>query len=124
MRNLFKIGVTLVLTALAYAQGGNFQGQIRYDNNTAAMDVRVELWTDGGTYRTTTSTDRMGKFQVQAPCGVIQYKIEHPGYRPVYGRVDISTMCRALEDVTLRPLPGTTPPTAKAEAPIDARIAA
>src|SRR6266568_1684181 len=104
MRKLSIAGFILAFAALAQAQsGGNFQGRVLYANNTAAMDVRVELWSDGGTFRTTTTTDRMGKFAVQAPCGIIQYKVEQAGYRPVQGRVDISTMCRALEDVTLKP---------------------
>src|SRR5438309_2789016 len=72
------------------SQGGNFKGQVRYENNTPASYIRVEIWSDGGPFRTTVTTDDQGRFEVQAPFGVIQYKIEIPGYRPVQGRDDIS----------------------------------
>ena len=77
---------------------------MRYENNAPAQFVQVELWTDGeASWRTITTTDRMGKFHAGAPCMVIQYRINAPNYRPVYGRVDMSVKpCRALEWVTLR----------------------
>ena len=80
--------------------GTNFQGAVRYESNSPAQFVQVELWTDGeSSWRTITTTDRMGKFHAGAPCMVIQYKIEQPGYIPVYGRVDMSIKpCRVLED--------------------------
>jgi len=108
-----------VAVVLAQAQddtvgggGVNFQGQVRYENNTPAAFVQVELWTDGETtWRTFAMTDRMGKFHVGAPCMVIQYRINTPGYHPVQGRVDISIPpCHALESMTLRPLPGSAGP--------------
>lgn len=135
MRNI--IGVALVIlaaTVLAQGQndsgtaGVNFQGRVRYQNNTPAQFVQVELWADGETtWRTFVTTDRMGKFQTGAPCMVIQYTIQVPGFRPVWGKVDMSTNpCRVLEDITLRAMPGTI--IAGSEAPpsktIDARIAA
>lgn len=84
--------------------GSNFTGVVRYENNAPAQFVQVELWTDGeASWRTLTSTDRMGKFQAGAPCMVIQYKINAAGYRPIYGRVDMSVKpCRVLEWVTLK----------------------
>jgi tetratricopeptide (TPR) repeat protein len=118
---------------LAQSEGGpdagtNFQGAVRYENNTAAQFVQVELWTDGeSSWRTITTTDRMGKFHVGAPCMVIQYRVEHPGYLPVWGRVDMSVKpCRVLEWITLRPRPkdvasGDNSP---ASGVIDGRIAA
>ena len=110
-------------------QGGvNFQGQVRYENNTPAAFIRVELWTDGETtWRVYATTDRMGKFRVGAPCMVIQYKVNTLGYHPVQGRVDISIPpCHALELITLRPLPEDTG--SGREVPgkgtLDARVAA
>jgi Flp pilus assembly protein TadD len=111
MRNLVGLAL-LLLTARILAQGQsaadtegvNFQGQVRYGNNLPAQFVRVELWTDGETsWRAIISTDRLGKFHTGAPCMVIQYKVEAPGFVPVRGRTDISTRpCRALEAITLR----------------------
>jgi len=63
-----------------------------------------------GHFRTNVITDDMGKFAVQAPFGVIQFKVDIPGYRPVQGRDDLSMSGRAEEMLTLRALPGTTPP--------------
>jgi tetratricopeptide (TPR) repeat protein len=88
--------------------GTNFQGAIRYQNDTPAQFVQVELWTDGeSSWRSITTTDRMGKFHVGAPCMVIQYKVEKPGYVPIWGRVDMSMKpCRVLEWITLKPAAG------------------
>jgi tetratricopeptide (TPR) repeat protein len=100
-----------VLTAFGFSQsesgvqaGTNFSGVVRYENNVPAQFVEVELWTDGeSSWRTITTTDRMGKFYAGAPCMVIQYRINAAGYKPVYGRVDMSIKpCRVLEWVTLR----------------------
>jgi len=99
------------LTLIGFAQsesgadaGVNFSGVVRYENNAPAQFVEVELWTDGeASWRTITTTDRMGKFHAGAPCMVIQYRINAAGYRPVYGRVDMSIKpCRVLEWVTLK----------------------
>src|SRR5438270_6283930 len=127
MKKLLQLAmISAALSATAQmnsnSQGGNFKGQVRYDNNTAAAYVKVEIWSDGGTFRTTVNTDDMGRFAVQAPFGVIQYKVEIPGYRPIQGRDDISTSGRAEEMLTLRALPGTVPP-GGAPAPFDERIA-
>jgi len=123
-----------VIAVLAQAQddtgqgGVNFQGQVRYENNTPAAFVQLELWTDGETtWRSFVTTDRMGKFHIGAPCMVVQYRINTLGYHPVQGRVDISIPpCHALELITLRPLPGG--PGSSREEPsngtIDARVAA
>ncbi len=106
--------------------GNNFQGRVRFENNAPAQFVQVELWTDGeASWRTITQTDRTGKFQVGTPCMVIQYKIETPGYSPVYGRVDMSVKpCRVSEWVTLKQIrkegAGGTP----ASGVMDSRIAA
>src|SRR5215475_1834860 len=71
--------------------GNNFSGVVRYENNAPAQFVEVELWTDGeSSWRAITTTDRMGKFHAGAPCMVIQYRINTPGYHPVYGRIDMS----------------------------------
>jgi Flp pilus assembly protein TadD len=106
-------------------QGGNFKGQVRYENNAPASYIKVDIWSDAGTYRTTVTTDDQGRFSVQAPFGVIQYKVEIPGYRPAQGREDLSMAHLANEMITLKALPGTTPPGATAAAaPVDARIAA
>jgi len=115
----------LAATTLAQSQGANFQGRVQYDNNEPAQFIKVELWSDGGTYRTIVTTDRLGKFEAQAPCGIIQYRAEQEGFRPAQGRVDISTMCRALEYLTLKALPGTKPPGPESSAavPPDPRIA-
>jgi|ERR1051326_6811147 TolA-binding protein len=139
MRNL--VGCTLLLfvaAVLSYGQsdsgaedGVNFRGVVRYQNNTPAAFVQVELWTDGETtWRTFAMTDRQGKFHTGAPCMVVKYRVRTPGYRQVEGQVDISIQpCRALESITLRALPGTTvpgsgpPPTVTAPGNIDARIA-
>src|SRR3954468_20652770 len=129
MRILTFLTLTLAAFASALAQtnmnsqGGNFKGQVRYENNAPASYVKIEIWSDGGPFRTTVSTDDQGRFSVQAPFAVIQYRIEMPGYRVVQGREDISMSGRATEDLTLKAMPGTTPPTAAA-GPIDARIAA
>jgi Flp pilus assembly protein TadD len=106
--------------------GANFQGVVRYDNNVPAPFVQVELWTDGeSSWRTITTTDRMGKFRAGVPCMVIQYKIETPGYRPVWGRVDVSVNpCRALEWITLKKAKSNSPPEGPATGVVDARIAA
>jgi Flp pilus assembly protein TadD len=106
-------------------EGTNFQGVVRYENNTPAQFVQVQLWTDGeSSWRTTTITDRMGKFGVGVPCMVIQYKIEAPGYRPVSGRVDVSmNPCRTLEWITLKAKSNKVPE-APATGVVDARIAA
>ena len=124
------IFVALIASAAAQmntnSAGGNFKGQVRYENNAPAKYIRVEIWSDGGNFRTTVSTDDMGRFAVQAPFGVIQFRIEIPGYRPAYGRDDISMSGRADELITLKALPGTKLPAAEAAsaATIDARIAA
>jgi Flp pilus assembly protein TadD len=107
--------------------GSNFQGQIRYENNKPASFVRVQLWTEGETtWRSDSTTDRMGKFHTGAPCMIIQYRVEAAGFRPVQGQVDMSiNPCRALADITLRALPGTMIPGSE-PAPsgtVDARIA-
>jgi len=125
------MNVVLLLVALVPAlaqsntnvQGGNFKGQVRYETNAPASYIKVEIWSDGGTFRTTVNTDDLGHFGVQAPFGVIQYKIEIPGYKPAYGREDLSMSGRANELITLKALPGTTPPGA-APAPFNERIAA
>ena len=106
--------------------GANFQGVVRYDNNVPAPFVQVELWTDGeSSWRTITTTDRMGKFRAGVPCMVIQYKIETPGYRPVWGRVDVSiNPCHALEWITLKKAKSNSPPEGPATGVVDARIAA
>jgi Flp pilus assembly protein TadD len=105
------LAVACALSLFACAQsesgvdaGSNFTGVVRYENNAPAQFVQVELWTDGeASWRTLTATDRMGKFQAGAPCMVIQYKINAAGYRPIYGRVDMSIKpCRVLEWVTLK----------------------
>lgn len=115
-------GITLVVLiglVLAQAQSGSdvesgtsFQGQVRYENDAPAQFVQVELWTDGeSSWRTFATTDRSGKFHTGAPCMAIQYKVEVPGFRPVWGRVDMSIQpCRALEFITLKAMPGTTIP--------------
>ncbi len=99
---------------------------VRYDNNVPAPFVQVELWTDGeSSWRTITTTDRMGKFRAGVPCMVIQYKIETPGYRPVWGRVDVSiNPCRALEWITLKKVKSNTPAEGPAAGVVDARVAA
>jgi Flp pilus assembly protein TadD len=134
MRDVANAFVLLIAAVLAQGQdesgtaGVNFQGQVRYENNTPAQFIQVELWVDGETtWRTHAMTDRMGKFHAGAPCMVIQYKIEAPGFRPVWGRVDISVNpCRTFETITLRAMPGTTVPGSEAPPPsvIDPRVAA
>ena len=136
MREVAKVApAVLIAAALAQGQSGSdvesgtsFQGQVRYENNTPAQFIQVELWTDGeSSWRTFATTDRSGKFHTGAPCMVIQYKIEVPGFRPVYGRVDMSIRpCRALEAVTLKAMPGTTIPGIEGppSSTIDARVAA
>jgi tetratricopeptide (TPR) repeat protein len=105
-------------------EGTNFEGVVRYENNAPAQFVQVQLWTDGeSSWRTTTMTDRMGKFRVGAPCMVIQYRIDAPGYRPVWGRVDASmNPCRVLEWITLK-AKGNNTPQLPATGVVDARIA-
>jgi Flp pilus assembly protein TadD len=105
--------------------GTNFQGVVRYENNAPAPFVQVELWTDGeSSWRTITTTDRMGKFHAGVPCMIIQYKIEAPGYRPVWGRVDVSlNPCRTLEWITLK-AKNSNMPESPATGVIDSRIAA
>lgn len=105
-------------------QGGNFKGQVRYENNAPASYIKVDIWSDAGTWRSTVNTDDQGRFSVQAPFGVIQYKVEMPGYRPAQGREDLSMSHLANEMITLKAQPGTTPPAAAAAGPVDARIAA
>jgi Flp pilus assembly protein TadD len=136
MRDLAKIAlVVLIAAVLAQAQSGSdvesgtsFQGQVRYENNAPAQFIQVELWTDGETsWRTFATTDRMGKFHTGAPCMVIKYKVEVPGFRPVSGQVDMSiNPCRALELITLKGMPGTTIPGSEEphSSTIDARVAA
>src|SRR6266852_1353270 len=136
MRDVAKVALGVFIAAvLAQAKSGSdvesgtsFQGQVRYENNAPAQFVQVELWTDGETtWRTILTTDRLGKFHTGAPCMVIQYKVEVPGFRPVLGRVDISiNPCRALEDITLRAMPDTTVPSSAVprSSKINARIAA
>ncbi len=132
-RNLVKVALVIFVWAIpAQAQSGsdmesgtNFQGQIRYENNAPAQFVQVELWTDGeSSWRTFARTDRSGKFHTGAPCMVIQYKIDAPGFRPVWGRVDMSMKpCRVLEMITLqaaRETSSSVPPAGV----IDGRIAA
>jgi len=135
MRNPVAFALVILTAAvLAQAQndsgtdGTNFQGRVRYESNAPVEFIRVELWTDGeSTWRTILTTDRSGRFHTGAPCMVIQYKVEVPGFRPVFGRVDMSlNPCRALEDITLRAMPGTTVPSSALprSGQIDARIAA
>jgi Flp pilus assembly protein TadD len=136
VRDVAKVMLAVSIAAvLAQAQAGsdvesgtNFQGQVRYENNAPAEFVQVELWTDGeSTWRTFAMTDRAGRFHTGAPCMIIQYKIDAPGYRPVLGQVDMSiTPCRTLQWITLKALPGTTAPSSGAPASgvIDARVAA
>src|SRR4051794_22144269 len=96
-RFFLMLGLTVIAQAQNSVQGGNFKGQVRYENNSPASYIRVELWSDGGTFRTIVTTDDQGRFAVQAPFGVIQYKVEIPGYRPINGRDDISMSGRANE---------------------------
>jgi Flp pilus assembly protein TadD len=130
MRILNLLLLTLAAAASALGQtnmntqGGNFKGQVRYETNAPASYIKVEIWSDGGTYRTTVTTDDQGRFSVQAPFGVIQYKVEIPGYHPAQGREDLSMSHLANELLTLKALPGTIPPGASASAPLDPRIAA
>ena len=132
MRDFAKVVLAAsVATVCAQAQndveaGTNFQGQIRYENNAPAGFIQVELWTDGeSTWHTFAMTDRAGRFHAGAPCMIIQYKIETPGYRSVSGQVDMSiTPCRARESITLKALPGTNPGAGPAAGVIDARVAA
>ncbi len=130
--HIFVVVCAFSLFACAQSESGadagtNFTGVVRYEDNAPAQFVQVELWTDGeASWRTLTSTDRMGKFQAGAPCMVIQYKINATGYRPIYGRVDMSIKpCRVLEWVTLRVDPKSAAD--KKEVPasgvIDSRIA-
>jgi len=64
----------------------------------------------------------MGKFQTSAPCMVIQFKVNDAGYRPIYGRTDISMKpCRAFESLTLV---STENREKTAPGVVDARIAA
>jgi len=124
--------VPLLLTLCVSAQmntntqGGNFKGEVRYENNAPAAYVKVDIWSDAGVFRSTVTTDDRGRFQMQTPFGVIQYKVELPGYRPAFGRDDLSMSHTANELITLKALPGTTPPgaTAQSNGPVDARIAA
>ena len=122
MRHLSAIVLLLVfaISVQAQAGGGNFKGQVLYQDNSPATHVLVELWTDGGTYRTTVTTDDSGRFQAQAPFGVIQYKVELTGFRHNQGREDIRMSGRALVQITLRALPGTAIPGAAA---VDQRVA-
>src|SRR3954452_7489347 len=130
MRILTLLILTAAVSTVAFGQtnmntqGGNFKGQVRYDNNAPASYVKVELWSDGGTWRSTVNTDDQGRFSVQTPFGVIQYKVEIPGYHPAQGREDLSMSHVANELLTLKALPGTIPPGASASAPLDPRIAA
>ena len=135
MRNVAMLVFVAFTTAvLAWGQdesgssGINFQGQVRYENNTPAQFIQVELWVDGETtWRTHVTTDRLGRFQAGAPCMVIQYKVEATGFYPAGGRVDISVNpCRALESITLRAMPGTVIPGTEPQTSTgtEARIAA
>jgi Flp pilus assembly protein TadD len=136
MRDVAKFAFAVLIAAvLAQAQSGSdvesgtsFQGQVRYENDAPAQFIQVELWTDGeSSWRTFATTDRSGKFHTGAPCMVIQYKVEVQGFRPAYGRVDMSiNPCRALELITLRAMPGTTIPGSEAphSGTVDARVAA
>src|SRR5262249_1896984 len=125
--------IVLIATVLAQAQdsgdvesGTSFQGRIWYENNAPAQFVKVELWTDGETsWRTFATSDRMGRFRAGAPCMVIQYKIDVPGFRPVWGRVDMSMKpCHTFENITLTTAPGATVPGAEGppSSTINARI--
>jgi Flp pilus assembly protein TadD len=133
----YLVGVALALftaSILALGQnesgtdGTNFQGRVRYENNTPAEFTRVDLWTDGeASWRAVVTTDRLGRFHTGTPCMVIQYKVDVPGYQPVWGRVDMSVNpCRALEDVTLRPTRNGGVPSSYVPHPstVNARIAA
>ena len=136
MRDVAKAASAVLLAVvLAHAQSGSdlesgtsFQGRVQYENDAPAQFVQVELWTDGeSSWRTFAITDRMGKFHTGAPCMIIKYKIETPGFRPVSGQVDMSTNpCRALENITLRTMPGTRIPGSEAPSSgtVDERIAA
>jgi len=135
MRHLLKVAlVVATLTILARGQsdsggesGVNFRGQVHYVNDSPAQFVQVELWTDGeSTWRSIVMTDRIGKFHTGAPCMIIHYRVNLIGYHPVQGAVDISVPpCRALEEITLRPLPGTKVPGSEPTTGlVDARIAA
>ena len=129
--DLVKIALSvslLAVSALGQSESGvdagtNFTGEVRYESNSPAAFVQVELWTDGeASWRTITTTDRTGKFHAGTPCMVIQYRINAPDYRPVYGRVDMSVKpCRALEWITLRSDKKNPAPPAGV---IDGRIAA
>jgi len=112
----FILVCALVTTALGQNsnQDGNFKGQIRYEDNSPASYLRVELLSDGGMYRTYVNTDDRGRFAIQAPKAVIQYRIDMPGYRVLQGREDISTSGRADLLLTLRRIPGSSPQTAAA----------
>ena len=135
MRDVAKVAPAVLIAAvLAQGQSGSdvesgtsFQGQVRYENNAPAQFVQVELWTDGeSSWRTFATTDRSGKFHTGAPCMAIQYKVEVPGFHPVWGRVDMSIQpFRALELITLRAKPGTTIPGSEEphSSVIDARVA-
>lgn len=127
-RILFLLSVVVAASAQTNTNtiGGNFRGQVRYDDNSPASHISVEIWSDGGTFRTTVVTDDLGRFGVQTPFGVIQYKIEIPGYRPASGRDDLSMSHRADELITLKALPGTNPSGAGSASvlPADPRIAA
>jgi Flp pilus assembly protein TadD len=125
--------VVLIALVLAQAQsyvesGTSFQGRVQYENDAPAQFAQVELWTDGETsWRTTAITDRSGKFHTGAPCMVIQYKVEVPGFRPVWGRVDMSMKpCHALESITLKAMPGTKIPDIEGPpwSTVDARVTA
>jgi tetratricopeptide (TPR) repeat protein len=136
IRDLASLALSvLIISALAQAQsqsgaeeGINFQGEVRYEDNTPAQFVPVELWTDGeSSWRIVTKTDPFGKFHVGAPCMMIQYKVDTTGYRPVWGRVDMSTNpCRAHEWITLKATPEAKARIAgtPASGVVDARIAA
>jgi Flp pilus assembly protein TadD len=130
MKQISRVVLFLGLITAVWAQsntnveGGNFKGQVRYENNTPASYIKVEIWSDAGTFRTTVTTDDRGRFAVQTPFGVIQYKVEIPGFRPVFGREDLSMSHVANELLTLKALPGTTIPGAAPAAPADPRIAA
>jgi Flp pilus assembly protein TadD len=135
MRDVAKIALVFLAAAMpAQAQsesgaesGNNFQGAVRYENDAPAQFVQVEMWTDGeSSWRSFATTDRMGKFHAGAPCMMIQYKIEAPGFRPVWGRVDMSVRpCRVLEWITLKATGNGTPSSgAPATGVIDGRVAA
>jgi len=134
MRGMAKVTLVVwIAFAVSQAQsdvesGTSFQAQVRYENDAPAQFIQVELWTDGETtWHTVATTDRAGKFHTGAPCMAIQYKVEVPGFRSVWGRVDMSMKpCHALENITLKAMPGTKLPGGEGlpSSTVEARVAA